>query len=163
MSFSSCSDVSITKYFDKDKREVKPGDLIQIFRGILRHWAVYVGGGNIVHFGTAGGGSGSSGGGDNGTGVVSKEKLEDVVKKDKWRVNNVLDHKYRPRPANDIVRDACSPVDTELQYNLVTYNCEHFATEMRYGKRESQQVREAAAGIAAAGIAAAAAGAALHI
>jgi hypothetical protein len=27
-----------------------------------------------------------------------------------------------------------------MPYNLITYNCEHFANEIRYGKKESNQV-----------------------
>ncbi|XP_061588187.1 phospholipase A and acyltransferase 3-like [Cololabis saira] len=148
MSFSSSSSASIRKFFDTDQREVKPGDLIEIFRGSYKHWAVYVGGGNVVHLVTTGGGGSSSsiaGRGDDSVGVVLKEKLEDVVKKDRWTVNNLLDNKYRSRPANDIVKAACSLVDTNLQYDLLKYNCEHFATEMRYGKPESRQVQNATA------------------
>ncbi|XP_061585751.1 uncharacterized protein LOC133450866 [Cololabis saira] len=165
-SSSSDSAATIIKYFDMDKREIKPGDLIEILRGLYNHWAVYVGGGNIVHFVNTGLGSSSSDGGDVG-GKVLKEKLQDVAGNNYCRINNRLDYKYRPHPANDIVEKACSLVDTELQYNLKKYNCEHFATKMRYGEPDSQQVKDAitavAAGAAAAGAgggaAAAAAGA----
>ncbi|XP_061585729.1 phospholipase A and acyltransferase 5-like [Cololabis saira] len=144
---SSSSATSTRKVFDKDKKEAKPGDLIQIFRPGYQHWAVYVGGENVVHFQRLGAAPNtfsflrfSSGGGvDSGTGIVKKEELKDVVEKNDWTVNNLLDHKYPPRPANDIVKNACSLVNTNLQYNVLEYNCEHFATEMRYGKAESEQ------------------------
>ncbi|XP_061585730.1 phospholipase A and acyltransferase 5-like [Cololabis saira] len=128
---SSSSAATITKYFDKDGKEVKPGDLIEIFRPGYQHWAVYVGGGNIVHLRVAESWA--------GTGVVLKEKLQDVVEEDKWRVNNLLDNKYKHRPADDIVKEACSLVDAELKYNLLKYNSEHFATQLRYGKPGSRQ------------------------
>ncbi|XP_061585709.1 phospholipase A and acyltransferase 5-like [Cololabis saira] len=116
-------------------KEVKPGDLIQIFRfgGLYQHWAVYVGDGDVVYLVPHGSGAVK--------GVVVKEKLEDVVKKDKWRVNNTLDNDYTPRPALVIVEKACKLVDTELQYDLKNYNCENFATEMRYGKPGNRQVK----------------------
>ncbi|XP_061585706.1 centrosomal protein of 120 kDa-like [Cololabis saira] len=50
---------------------------------------------------------------------------------------------------------------TKKQYNLFTYNCQHFATEMRYGKPESQQVKDvtAAAGVAGGAVVGAGVGA----
>ncbi|KAM6930875.1 phospholipase A and acyltransferase 4-like, partial [Xenentodon cancila] len=140
---SSTSVASIEKFFDTDKKEAKPGDLIEIFRGVYKHWAVYVGGGYVVHLVTTGEYYGH---------IVLKQKLEDVVGKDKWKVNNLLDHKHKPRPVNDIVKSACSMVDTNLEYDLLKYNCEHFATEMRYGKPESRQVQNAAAAGLAVGL-----------
>ncbi|XP_061575994.1 uncharacterized protein LOC133442095 isoform X2 [Cololabis saira] len=155
LQLSSSSADSNREFFDTDGKEVKPGDLIEIYRG-RNHWAVYVGRGNVVHFVEDGGGSSSSSSmspmsfmsssavGVSVDGKVLKEKLQDVVKKDKWRVNNLLDHGYKPRPADDIVKEACSLEDTEKQYNLLTYNTEQFATDMRYGKPWSRQVKLAA-------------------
>ncbi|XP_061585728.1 phospholipase A and acyltransferase 4-like [Cololabis saira] len=152
---SSSSAASIRKFFDKDKKQANPGDLIETKGYLFNHWAVYVGGGNVVHFTKPGGGSGSvsgGGGGFVGEGKVLKEKLEDVVKEDKWIINNLLDHKYTPRPADEIVKNACSMVDTNLHYHLLDYNCEHFATEMRYNKRESQQAENIKAKIGLAAV-----------
>ncbi|XP_061575999.1 uncharacterized protein LOC133442098 [Cololabis saira] len=167
---SSSSADSNREFFDMDQKEVKPGDLIQIYHG-YQHWGVYVGGGNVVHFVTPGRGSRSSRSssfmsfmssvGVGVDGKVLKEKLQDVVKKDKWRVNNLLDHKYKPRPANIIVKEACSLKDTKMKYHLFMYNSEHFVTEMRYDHPESRQVKDAAIGVAVGvGVAAAVAGAA---
>lgn len=72
--------------------------------------------------------------------VVKKEELWDVVGTDRWEINNSLDKKYRPRPANAIVRDACALVGRELNYSVLSGNCEHFVNDLRYGKSESQQV-----------------------
>ncbi|XP_011492377.1 HRAS-like suppressor 3 [Oryzias latipes] len=145
MSIFSLINVSVSslahllkKNTDKDGKEAKPGDLIEIIRGNYSHWAVYVGNGYVVHFGAPNAQSGSSTGGVDG--IVMKDKLEDVAGKDKWRVNNSLDKKYNPLPPDEIVKKACSLVEVSLKYHLTTYNCEHFATEMRYGKAESRQV-----------------------
>uniref|UniRef100_A0A672J6R4 LRAT domain-containing protein n=1 Tax=Salarias fasciatus TaxID=181472 RepID=A0A672J6R4_SALFA len=119
----------------------EPGDLIEISRGGYQHWAVYVGDGYVVHL-TAACGSSPNGlsSPPNKKALVKKEKLQDAVGTDEWKVNNILDKKYRPRPVDVIVREACAREGQELPYGIATRNCEHFATELRYGKAESQQV-----------------------
>ncbi|XP_061585758.1 phospholipase A and acyltransferase 1-like [Cololabis saira] len=131
MGSSSSSAASITKFKDKDGKKVKSGNLIEIFRGDDSYWAVYVGCGNIVHL--------VPHDSEAGTGVVLKQKLQDVVEERKWRVNNLLDDKYTPHAVNDIVKTACSLAKTKKQYNLLKYNSQNVATYMRYGKPESQQ------------------------
>ncbi|XP_072243285.1 phospholipase A and acyltransferase 4-like [Leuresthes tenuis] len=120
------------------------GDLIEIFRGLYQHWAVYVGGGFVVHFVQEGGSgfsssSSSSGSGSGKAAFVRKEKLQRVVGTSRWKVSNKLDHKYTPRSPEKIVREARANVDQKRSYSLFTYNCEHFANEMRYGEQESGQ------------------------
>uniref|UniRef100_A0A3B3C4T4 LRAT domain-containing protein n=1 Tax=Oryzias melastigma TaxID=30732 RepID=A0A3B3C4T4_ORYME len=121
----------------------KPGDLIEICRGLYNHWAVYIGNGDVVHFGTRDSvciiSRFPSSSNMTGDGIVMKEKLQDVVGKDRWRVNNILDKKCKPISPDEIVKKACSRVGASLKYNLKEYKCEHFATEMRYGKAESRQ------------------------
>uniref|UniRef100_A0A3Q4GMZ9 LRAT domain-containing protein n=1 Tax=Neolamprologus brichardi TaxID=32507 RepID=A0A3Q4GMZ9_NEOBR len=122
------------------------GDLIEIFRDNYEHWAVYVGAGFVVHFvNHSGVSSGTSVHTANGT--VRKEKIWDVVGKDDWKINNSMDSQYEPRPANAIVKDAKAMVGKELRYNLVSFNCEHFVKELRYGVAESLQVEKAALGV----------------
>ncbi|RVE68832.1 hypothetical protein OJAV_G00095620 [Oryzias javanicus] len=60
---------------------------------------------------------------------------------------------------DEIVKKACSLVGASLKYNLKEYNCEHFATELRYGKAESCQVQT----VQAIGAAAAAGGGLLGV
>lgn len=72
---------------------------------------------------------------------MKKEELYVVVGNDNYRVNNLLDEKNEPLPIEDILRDAQRLLGMILQYNIVTYNCEHFVTELRYGKPECRQVR----------------------
>nr|XP_054587090.1 phospholipase A and acyltransferase 4-like [Nothobranchius furzeri] len=145
----------------EDGKQPKPGDLIEIFRVTYKHWAVYIGEGNVVHLVT------SEGASDVSTmphkdqkGTVRKEKLKNVVGDSKWRINNYLDEECPPRCNNDIVKAACNLVDSELSYNLFSHNCEHFATEMRNGRAVSRQVEKAKAA-GAAGLAAAAGAAGL--
>lgn len=72
--------------------------------------------------------------------LVKKEELWYVVGDDEYKVNNLLDDKYEPRPVRAIVREAYSLLGRELPYCVLRSNCEHFATELRYGKAESRQV-----------------------
>ncbi|KAJ4921213.1 hypothetical protein JOQ06_019471 [Pogonophryne albipinna] len=120
------------------------GDLIEIFKGFYKHWAVYVGDGFIVHMAPASNVPGACADSlmsvRNKKALVKKEKLRDVVGKAKWRINNRQDKTYKPRPAEDIVRDACARVGETLYYSVFQNNCEHFAKELRYGIAKSRQV-----------------------
>ena len=73
--------------------------------------------------------------------IVKKEELWDVVGTNQWQINNLLDKEYEPRPAHVIIREAESLLNQELPYCVFRSNCEHFATELRYGKAQSRQVR----------------------
>ncbi|XP_067312624.1 phospholipase A and acyltransferase 3-like [Pseudorasbora parva] len=132
-----------TKY---DKKP-EPGDLIEIFRGTYQHWAIYVGDGYVIHLAPpsehaqAGAYSMMSVLCDKAK--VKKEELYEVAGNDEYRINNLLDDKYEPRPIQNILRDAHSLLGAELSYSVFTGNCEHFVTELRYGKPHSRQVRQA--------------------
>ncbi|KAF3815796.1 hypothetical protein GH733_016230 [Mirounga leonina] len=144
--------------------EPKPGDLIQIFRIGYEHWAIYVGDGYLpmtmvvslipgeipwvrssITFSVL-----------SSRAVVKRELLRDVVGGCCYKVNNLLDNRYRPRPVNQIIYSAKQMVGQEMEYSLLHKNCEHFVTNLRYGEPNSRQVRDAivAAGIAGAGLAA---------
>lgn len=73
--------------------------------------------------------------------TVKREKLKDVAGDDKYRINNLLDEKYEPRPIKEILQDAETTLGKELPYNLLTMNCEHFVTKFRNGKPYSRQVQ----------------------
>ncbi|KAF7642275.1 hypothetical protein LDENG_00261040, partial [Lucifuga dentata] len=126
--------------FDK---EPKPGDLIEIFHGAYQHWAVYIGNHEVVHMIPPNEDLGVLGGLltliDSSTAKVRRQKIWEVVGSHRYHVNNLLDDTYQPRDRRAIVRDACRMVDRELPYCVATQNCEHFVTELRYGKRESRQ------------------------
>ncbi|XP_056460880.1 phospholipase A and acyltransferase 3-like [Gadus chalcogrammus] len=124
----------------------QPGDLIEIFHGLINHWAVYVGDGFVVHLTTPNGSSatsssisGSSSGAMSITkAVVKREPLKNAGDS-KWEINNSMDGECRPRDAEIIVAEALQLVDTEQLYNLFFNNCEHFAKGLRYGISQSKQ------------------------
>ncbi|XP_014935356.3 phospholipase A and acyltransferase 5-like isoform X1 [Acinonyx jubatus] len=72
--------------------------------------------------------------------VVRREVLRDVVGRCRYRANNHLDHKYKPRPVNVIICSAKKKIGEEMEYRLLGKNCEHFVTDLRYGVPHSRQV-----------------------
>nr|XP_048314155.1 phospholipase A and acyltransferase 3 isoform X2 [Myodes glareolus]XP_048314156.1 phospholipase A and acyltransferase 3 isoform X2 [Myodes glareolus]XP_048314157.1 phospholipase A and acyltransferase 3 isoform X2 [Myodes glareolus] len=135
--------------------EPKPGDLIEIFRPIYSHWAIYVGDGYVIHLAPpsefAGAGAASIMSALTDKAIVKKELLCDVAGKDKYQVNNKHDGEYTPLPPSKIVKRAEELVGQEVLYKLTSENCEHFVNELRYGVSRSDQVTDAikAASIAA--------------
>ncbi|KAG8522573.1 Phospholipase A and acyltransferase 3, partial [Galemys pyrenaicus] len=140
--------------------EPKPGDLIEIFRPLYRHWAIYVGDGYVIHLAPpseiAGAGAASIMSALTDKAIVKKELLYYVAGKDKYQVNNKHDDEYTPLPPSKIVQQAEELVGQEVLYKLTSENCEHFVNELRYGVARSDQVRDAvrAVGIAGVGLAA---------
>ncbi|XP_036404083.1 phospholipase A and acyltransferase 3-like [Megalops cyprinoides] len=125
----------------------EPGDLIEIFRGTYQHWAVYIGDGYVIHLAppteTARGGAYSMMSVLCDKAIIKKEELWEVVGTDQYRINNLLDDKYKPRNSDAIMREAQNLLEQERPFSVFRGNCEHFATELRYGKAESRQVRQA--------------------
>ncbi|XP_056625994.1 phospholipase A and acyltransferase 3-like [Triplophysa dalaica] len=146
----------------KNDEKPEPGDLIEIFRSGYQHWAIYVGDGFVIHLAPpseyANAGSYSMMSVTCDRALVKKEEIWDVVGSDKYSINNLLDDKHVPRDIGDILRDAERLVGRICPYSVVTGNCEHFVTELRYGKPESRQVRSKVEIAAAAGLAMAAVG-----
>ncbi|XP_074087327.1 phospholipase A and acyltransferase 3-like [Macrotis lagotis] len=130
--------------------EPKPGDLIEIFRPLYCHWAVYVGDGYVVHLAPPGeyfgAGASSIMSALTDRAIVKKELLCKVAGNDKYRVNNKHDDKYPPLPPSKIVRRALEEVGKEVLYSLTSENCEHFVNELRYGIPRSDQVRDVLVG-----------------
>ncbi|CAJ0966952.1 unnamed protein product [Ranitomeya imitator] len=60
-----------------------------------------------------------------------------------YKVNNKYDKKAKPYPPEKIVKAARKEVGKTRSYDLRKANCEHFATELRYGTPFSDQVEEA--------------------
>ncbi|KAJ8246950.1 hypothetical protein GJAV_G00257100 [Gymnothorax javanicus] len=128
--------------FDK---KPEPGDLIEIFRPTYQHWAVYIGNGRVIHLvppsETPQAGAYSLMSVLHDKALVRMDELSEVVGTDEYRINNLLDDKYEPRSPKAIVGDAKSLVGRILPYCVFQGNCEHFVTELRYGKAESRQAR----------------------
>uniref|UniRef100_A0A672MUW2 Retinoic acid receptor responder 3-like n=1 Tax=Sinocyclocheilus grahami TaxID=75366 RepID=A0A672MUW2_SINGR len=126
-------------------RVPEPGDLIEISRGLYQHWAIYVGEGYVIHLAPpsedaqAGPYSMMSVLCDKAK--VKKEELYEVVGNDEYCINNLLDEKYEPRPVREMLQDAHRFLGRELPYCVFRENCEHFVTELRYGKPQSRQVQ----------------------
>ncbi|KAM3594636.1 uncharacterized protein V6R79_011325 [Siganus canaliculatus] len=145
-----------------DEREriesLKPGDLIEIFRPAYQHWAVYIGNEEVVHLShpNANPSSGLALSSGSLTAVVMRQRIQEVINGDFWRKNNLHDRILKPREQSIIVKEAISRVGEELRYRVTTQNCEHFATELRYGKDRamSLQVRGLVLGILTTGTAA---------
>ena len=100
----------------------------------------------LYHKGSSSGSISSSSGSINGiigssapNTEVKKDKLK-AVAGDRWKINNLWDSTRRPRDAKVIVEEALKLVGTKPKYNLLSNNCEHFATELRYGVGKSEQV-----------------------
>nr|XP_014333186.1 PREDICTED: HRAS-like suppressor 3 [Bos mutus] len=124
--------------------EPQLGDLIEIVRGPYSHWAVYVGGGYVVHLAPSSKisviGWSTIGSSLADRAIVKKERLCDMVGKDPYEVNNKHDDKYNPFPPSKIVQLAEKLVGREFCYRVLRANCEHFVNELRYGVSRSNQV-----------------------
>ncbi|NWT18761.1 HRSL1 enzyme, partial [Vireo altiloquus] len=118
----------------------KPGDLIEIKRGVYQHWALYVGDGYVIHLTGECSLSSRNGSKRAKKAKVKKELLKDVVGNNKWNVNNKYDRSHTPLPVEEIIRRAESWIDEEVDYDVVGCNCEHFVTMLRYEKGISNQV-----------------------
>ncbi|XP_063800964.1 uncharacterized protein LOC134969144 [Pseudophryne corroboree] len=117
----------------------KPGDMIEFQRYGYQHWGIYVGNGEIVHLTDQNGWSSlSSPFGE--TAVVKKDSLERIAADCTYKVNNKYDTKISPYPPTEIVRAALERVGMRLQYSIISANCEHFVTELRYGIGSSDQI-----------------------
>ncbi|XP_070834695.1 phospholipase A and acyltransferase 4-like [Chaetodon trifascialis] len=133
---------------DEVLHSAKPGDLIEIFHELYEHWAIYIGGNEVVHLGPQEKVCGSSGNLmillNIDDAQVKRQNIWEVVGSCKWHINNLLDHKYQPLDRQVIVAEAQRLVGQKRQYGVITQNCEHFVTGLRYNKPESQQVERAA-------------------
>uniref|UniRef100_A0A3P8VAD6 Retinoic acid receptor responder 3-like n=1 Tax=Cynoglossus semilaevis TaxID=244447 RepID=A0A3P8VAD6_CYNSE len=116
-------------------KEPNLGDLIRIERTCYQHWALYIGGGYVVHLAPPCAQSLMSVVADRA--VVKKELLKDVVGNSNWRVDNLLDKEYEPRSTCVVIEEAKAWVGRVMRYNVISWNCEHFVTNLRYGKPES--------------------------
>jgi hypothetical protein len=108
-----------------------PGDIIEILRnGGYSHFVVYVGNGYVVNV---------SGNGKKGSGSrIKKELLDDVAGLDLCRINNretaAALKNLTPFSCDEIVRRAEAQVGKNWNYDVLTWNCEHFSTWVRYGE-----------------------------
>ncbi|KAM9301746.1 phospholipase A and acyltransferase 4-like [Gastrophryne carolinensis] len=129
----------------------KPGDLIEFYRFVYRHWGIYVGDGYVVHL-TDQEGFSSLSSALGGSAEVRKDRLEVAAAGWDYKVNNKYDKKGSAYPAQKIVNAALGEVGKRMNYSVTSANCEHFVTNLRYGDSFSDQVDDAKM-YAAAGVA----------
>ncbi|KAM5225548.1 phospholipase A and acyltransferase 3-like isoform 3-T3 [Hipposideros larvatus] len=98
--------VPVSQFFE----EPEPGDMIEIFHIGYKDWAIYVGDGDVIHLAPPSEfprfGSSNMFIFLSGTAVVTKESLRNAAWGCLYRVNNFFDHKFRPRPVNEIINSA---------------------------------------------------------
>jgi HRAS-like suppressor 3 len=125
--------------------DIQPGDLLEFKRNIYSHWAVYIGHEKIIHLT-----------GENDempsfitvSGVLPVPRFEraqvsitnfwDCVQDSLVFRNNSLDEEFMPLPVDQILVNAFKKV-SDTSYNLIWYNCEHFAKYCRYGIESCSQ------------------------
>ncbi|KAG8549953.1 hypothetical protein GDO81_018560 [Engystomops pustulosus] len=136
----------------------REGDLIEYSRPGYQHWAIYVGGGKIVHLMPLNALYNPVDWLLGYLSVVKEETFEAAAAfipnvpttECYYRVNNKYDWRSRPFPPLQIVKAARKEVGKKKTYNLMENNCEHFVTGLRYGKGFSDQaayVKEMAGGL----------------
>jgi len=132
-------------------RQMKPGDLIEIPRGNYSHYAVCVGGGDLVHL--TGGNDGidasnifnlslGASGRELNKARVCRNNFWEVVGNSAAKIDYRKDMRESPLSTDQIIRNALSRIGEE-GYNLIWKNCEHFATWCRYGVEFSEQIETA--------------------
>ena len=144
-------------------REMIPGDILAVDRGVYLHYAVYVGNGEVIHY------SGGSGDFDGKISIhqapmaeflkenksyfvleFSDKKPEKITFSEAAKqvlcgkilvlIHNLRrEKKYHLYSPEETVRRAESRLG-ETKYNLLTENCEHFAIWCKTGVSESHQV-----------------------
>jgi len=121
------------RFVNAEHLKAEEGDLIEIQRDIYAHWAVYVGDGHVIHLVDY----------TNGKAQVLKQKLVDIAVDCVCRVNNLVKAAQRRnlthRNVDNILKAAYERLNDIFDYHLINNNCEHFATNCRFGSRFSEQ------------------------
>ncbi|GFO00259.1 group XVI phospholipase a2-like protein [Plakobranchus ocellatus] len=136
---------------EEDLDDVAPGSLLEIDQGNYKHWAIYIGDRKVCHLTVEAVMGGPSFTASLACLKTNKGKILVQLFRDMLAgetppvfVNNSRDSKWTPRSAEDIVTSALSYAGQKVRYDLVTFNCEHFANECRYGIKASLQVEDTA-------------------
>uniref|UniRef100_W5M4K7 LRAT domain-containing protein n=1 Tax=Lepisosteus oculatus TaxID=7918 RepID=W5M4K7_LEPOC len=120
------------------------GDLLEFPRDRFTHWGLYMGDGYVIHLAPIGRGGGRVLSGyfssvTSSHANVLKELLKDVAGPGlDYRVQN-KDQIHPPLPVDAIMQEAEAKIGTVVGYSFPSRNCEHFVTELRYGRGFSAQ------------------------
>ncbi len=108
--------------------------MIDFDRGLYNHVGIADGQGNVYHF--------SGDGGKKKKNVKHRhERISKVANGSKVRINNTADKGRNPATQSEILRRAQERQGTGAgSYHARTHNCEHNATNIRYGEPISPQV-----------------------
>jgi hypothetical protein len=113
---------------------IQGGDILYVHRGLYKHYGIYTGDGKVIHFAPL---TGKEIKAENA--VVHETSLGNFLKGGTLKIDNKSKAMF-PRP--EIVERARSQIGNK-SYNLVFFNCEHFATWCKTGVYESNQVNSA--------------------
>ncbi len=141
---------------EKSLHRLSRGDLV-VFEGGTKsdgakfryeHWAVYIGGGEIIHYQAPRGSNGLTAKLNSG---VKKETLQKYMGRQGERMTVRLgkldsddSEDFPALDPEEVVERARSKVGMK-EYNLIRNNCEHFAKWCKYGKEMSDQIEWGAA------------------
>ena len=128
--------------------------MIKFDRGVYSHWGIYIGQREIVHVSF----SGTDGvpccktfckTGEKA--VILRANIDSCAMGDKFRPDNYLDEKHKPRSAEEIVSFALQRAKFQKwDYDVVRSNCEHFAILCRYGIKDIGEQAKKGIGIGTA-------------
>jgi len=109
------------------------GDVIFVNRGLYRHFGVYNNDKSVIHFSPDEGKEISP-----ANAYIRETSLSEFLNGGKLEIDNSVKPVFPPQ---EIVHRARTLVGTNLKkYNLLSFNCEHFAFWCATGKLKSKQV-----------------------
>jgi len=120
------------------KITAKKGDVIYVDRGLYRHYGIYDNDKSVIHFSP-----------DRGKEIspenayIRKTTLAEFLKGGNLQIDRSVKQAF---PPEKIAHRALCMVGTNLKkYNLLFFNCEHFAHWCATGELKSKQVEKGAA------------------
>lgn len=120
-----------------ESNNFQPGDVLSADRGFYKHYGIYVGNGDVVHFSAGNEGEISA-----KNAMIRKDSLDYFANGSSVCVDNKEQANFDRR---EIVNRANKMVGTmKGAYNLVSNNCEHFANWCKSGEKTSNQVIDVA-------------------
>ncbi len=119
-----------------ENEEPTPGDVISVNRGHYRHFGIFIGDNQVIHFAAE-----PAKEIDPKTAVVKQTTLGEFLRGDPLEIQKPLKRKsFSPHAT---IRRAKSQLgEMKGRYRLAWNNCEHFAIWCKYGVKRSKQVKK---------------------